>query len=846
MARKQNVLRTMKSRLLLLFSILLFFTVFIVVAFFWYLSRQNNIDAITVRLEKINFDIVNMRLLEKDFFLYTASDTAFYKNNHAPVLTAHASLLEQIQNNLAEVQTSKELRDTNIPDKITEISDKITDFDQLFRRLVTLTSQRGFKDYGAIGQMREAVHQIENSPRLQQLETLLTIRRHEKDYLLRKDPSYVVKLQTTIDTFRVLIHNGGYAISTRQQLLQWITDYEDSFNTIAATDQLIGLQKDEGLKADLQRFSQEIEWQLTEIDKAVNQQAGTISHRIQITYIVIILLGVIISIMVVVLVTRQFANPLAQLSASIDAIIRSNFSQNQQLPFFKSKDEIGMLAANFRRMLQQLHQYTSKIIQQTEAIHESYTNVKLLSEIGQEITANLAIDGILSATSENLSRLMPTSLFAIGLYNDELNSLDFWLINNETGTTRNVDLDSDVVHRHNQLSIYCFSNNQSLLVRNYAEEHEKYIARQTSEVLQDVMQSRIYVPLMVKEKKTGIISVQTKNTGIYTEYHLNILHNLAVYIAIALENADAYRQIGHQKEQILEQSEELRKMNEELFEQKEQLQTTLDHLKHTQSKLVQSEKMASLGQLTAGIAHEINNPINFVYAGIDSLNENFAGIEEVVQQYNSIDATNCITRLPAIAELKEDIEFDEIMQEIPELIISIKKGAERTKEIVKELRTFSRLDEDTLKIIDLHENIESTLVILRNKYKNRVRIERDYRESPLSIECYPGKLNQVFMNLLDNAIQAISGKGTITITTERIQHNTVKITVCDTGSGIPEPVKERIFEPFFTTKAIGEGTGLGLSIVHGIIENHNGKIEVESTEGKGSCFTLFLPIKQAT
>ena len=177
------------------------------------------------------------------------------------------------------------------------------------------------------------------------------------------------------------------------------------------------------------------------------------------------------------------------------------------------------------------------------------------------------------------------------------------------------------------------------------------------------------------------------------------------------------------------------------------------------------------------------------------------------------------------------------------MIDSVKTGTERTTEIVKGLRTFSRLDEDVLKIADIHDGLDSTLILLRNKYKESIEIKKQYGELP-ELECYPGQLNQVFMNILSNAIDAVDDKGIITIITSK-SNGSIRISISDTGEGIPEDIQSKIFEPFFTTKEVGQGTGLGLSICHSIIEKHSGSIEVKSEVGKGSEFLIVLPVKQS-
>ena len=261
-------------------------------------------------------------------------------------------------------------------------------------------------------------------------------------------------------------------------------------------------------------------------------------------------------------------------------------------------------------------------------------------------------------------------------------------------------------------------------------------------------------------------------------------------------------------------------------------------------QLIISDKMASLGVLTAGIAHEINNPVNFVYAGINSLETNLKDVREILDAYAKIDGTNTQDKLAEIEELKKELQFDRLMQFVDRSTENIKKGAERTSEIIKGLKRFTRVDDDKLIKSDLHENLENALLLLKNQYKDKVTIEKQFGNIPL-INCYPGKLNQVFVNLLSNAIQAIEANGKITVSTKLCntkESDIIEINISDTGSGISEEHRKKIFEPFFTTKEIGKGTGLGLSISHGIIESHNGIIEVSSEVGKGTTFTIQLPI----
>ena len=285
-------------------------------------------------------------------------------------------------------------------------------------------------------------------------------------------------------------------------------------------------------------------------------------------------------------------------------------------------------------------------------------------------------------------------------------------------------------------------------------------------------------------------------------------------------------------------------------------------LKTAQTKLVESEKLASLGQLTAGIAHEINNPVNFISGNIGPLQRDLKDVYAVLQAYDqAITQYKLEDKFIEVQELKDDLEINYVTEEIDTLIAGINEGASRTSEIVKGLRTFARMDEDVKKTFDVHQGIDSTLTLLNHQCKE-IKMVKDYGDLP-NLEAFPGKLNQVFMNVLTNAIQAMNGKGSINIKTQLIQPSSsseniqslfaapgnsspqfIQISVKDSGKGIPDEIKQRIFEPFFTTKDVGEGTGLGLPICKGIIEDHNGTIEIHSKVGKGTEVLITLPLNQ--
>ncbi|MEM6320555.1 MAG: two-component regulator propeller domain-containing protein [Bacteroidota bacterium] len=295
---------------------------------------------------------------------------------------------------------------------------------------------------------------------------------------------------------------------------------------------------------------------------------------------------------------------------------------------------------------------------------------------------------------------------------------------------------------------------------------------------------------------------------------------------------------------VKERTEQLERKNTELA-------STVKTLENTQQQLVVSEKMASLGQLTAGIAHEINNPINFISSNVQALKMDFQDMQNVLKKVKELEKTKNPKQLSKeLIDLGKQLDYELLEEEIGELLAGIERGTERTVNIVSSLRTFSRNSTDNFSKADIHEGINSTLTILNSQFNGHIQIEKAYDDLP-PIHCQISRLNQVFLNIINNSIQAIDAKfngstdnlGLIRIHTKR-NLDTIKISIQDNGCGMDEKTQKRLFEPFYTTKDVGQGTGLGLSISYGIIEQHHGKIEVNSQPNKGTKFCIYLPIEQ--
>ncbi len=380
---------------------------------------------------------------------------------------------------------------------------------------------------------------------------------------------------------------------------------------------------------------------------------------------------------------------------------------------------------------------------------------------------------------------------------------------------------------------------------------DRYIIRQQPKSL-------LCMPILNQGKLLGILYLENNLTvGAFTRDRLELLKMITTQAAISLENAILYNNLTAAKEQLEEYSHSLEEKvfqrTQELNEKNKSLKQALQKLQNTQTQLIQTEKMSSLGQMVAGIAHEINNPINFIHGNINYASQYIQDLLHLINVYQE-EYPNPSSK---IEEIVEEIDLRFLTQDLQKLLESMKVGSSRIRTIVLGLRNFSRLDESEMKLADIHEGIDNTLMILKHRLKAKsdypeIEVIKKYGKLP-EVNCYAGQLNQVFMNILSNAIDALeeirnqndcAGNPQICIQTEITNANNIRISITDNGSGIPEKVQQKIFDPFFTTKAVGSGTGLGLAISYQIVvDKHKGQLICNSTPGEGTEFVIEIPGK---
>ncbi|BAY96182.1 multi-sensor signal transduction multi-kinase [Tolypothrix tenuis PCC 7101] len=371
--------------------------------------------------------------------------------------------------------------------------------------------------------------------------------------------------------------------------------------------------------------------------------------------------------------------------------------------------------------------------------------------------------------------------------------------------------------------------------------------------------SILCIPIINKNKLLGIIYLENNlTTAAFTNSRLEVLKLIVTQAAISLENALLYQNLAQANEQLAEYNHNLEvkvaERTQEINEKNHHLQQALEELKSTQSQLIQSEKMSSLGQMIAGIAHEINNPINFIHGNINHAHEYVQDLLDLVGIYQQ-EYPNAST---LVNNKIQDIDLEFLAEDLPKILDSMKLGSSRIRNIILGLRNFSRLDESEMKPVNIHEGIDSTLMILQHRLKENsnhpeIEVIKEYAQMP-EVSCYAGQLNQVFMNILSNAIDALDDdrykdnsliqNPQIRILTELKDTNTLRIRIADNGHGMTTQVQQKIFDPFFTTKPIGSGTGLGLSISYQVVvDKHKGQLICKSAVGEGTEFVIEIPIR---
>ena len=470
--------------------------------------------------------------------------------------------------------------------------------------------------------------------------------------------------------------------------------------------------------------------------------------------------------------------------------------------------------ANQRRLNQQLKQ-----AERTAELEQSNRQITTLIDISTEISSTLDTNKLLETAYTRIKEMMDVDSFLIGHYQPQEQCIVFNL-----AIKHNQHLPPFRLHmtEKNRPAVWCIDNKKEVIINDIDRDFPAIFGDlpRPAPLTGEEANSLMYWPLIVGDHIIGVLSVQSKQKNGYKQYQQDIIKTLASTMAIALDNAAAYAKVAEKHQEVEEKHREV---------------------VEAQQQLVQAEKMASLGTLTAGVAHEINNPTSFVHVSAQNLEVDLRHFQQfLVDLAGGADASEAILE-----------SFREQFEPLHSHLVTIQNGTERIKTIVQDLRVFTQLDAAAQKIVSVTELMQSTINLVQTQYLEVTKIVTEFNPIP-DLLCYPAQLNQVFMNLIVNACDTIGEKqqqqnskqqGQITIGCCLVDEH-IEISIKDNGDGMTEETKNKLFEPFYTTKEVGKGTGLGLSISFGIVQKHQGELTVESELGVGTEFLVRLPVKQ--
>lgn len=710
--------------------------------------------------------------------------------------------------------------------EIQEVKELMSDYQIAFERYVGLMKKRGLNENkGVEGRFRKAVHNIEDiintTNQYKIYVDMLQARRSEKDFIMRRKQKYIHRVENAISDMKnhtkLYIGNQG----KRQEILELADKYTDTFHELVEVfNQLQQAEK------ELISYEKQLE---TKLEKIVHEKASLadMTQKIQISVAgMSIVLGIFLSI----IMARSIARPVQILQKATRRIAEGDLDTKVEI---KTSDEVGQLAKTFNNMVYNLKRSNDKVQEQQERLQrqnnelesltgelqQSLDNLSILSRIGQSITAALNYDSIFEKLHGHLMYVIDSSIFGIGIYNSKEETIDYKLI---ISRGKRIDGQKVLINGDKRFDILCLNSGKEIYIENleleqsyYLKSFHGYEEKQIYKPLEEYTKSLFYMPVSIENKILGVLCIESDKIKAYKNNHIDFLRNLASYVAIAIVNAQSY--------------DEIKRSN--------------DELKKTQSQLIQAEKLASLGQITTRIAHEIKNPLNFINNYSDGTIELFQEFSEDFDDMVKGKVDN------------EDFDFlHDTISDVSSHLATIKKNGQRIDGIVRSMMQHARGGTSEKVETNINSFIKEFINLAYEGFQGQYKsftcdISMNKSDSEPVIELHQQEVSRVITNIVDNACYSMYKKSQENdsykpelIANIAADDDSVEIKIRDNGLGIPKDVVDKVFNPFFTTKPTGEGTGLGLSLSYDIITNgHKGKMTIETEEGQFAEFCIWLP-----
>lgn len=713
--------------------------------------------------------------------------------------------------------------------KIKELLELANKYHTNFEQYIEYMKQRGLNEnLGIEGNFRKAVHNIEDiikeTNEYKIYVDMLQARRREKDYIMRQKPEYVENVKNAVKRIQKHIKSINATKEKKNKIVQLSNNYLESFNELVEI--FVKL-------SSLEKILENNETALQEHLEKIVKEKAEVAELNQVIQIYVGIFSVLISVILSILIARSISNPVVQLEKATTRISKGDMDTRVDI---RTGDEIASLAKTFNEMVVSLKKSNETIFKQQDKLRNqneeleqlaaelqnSFENLFLLSQIGQSITSALDFESVFTELYDRLSVMIDSSRFGIGLFDHENNELEYKLVIEES---IRIPGNSISIEETNRLDILCLRTGQDIHINRFQddieilkEEYDQYVTNgKEISCEDDSVNSCYYMPIKAEQNIIGILIIESKKKFAYRSHHIDILRNLASYVAIAILNAQSYQEI----------------------------KIAHDELKKTQNQLIQAEKMASLGQLTTGIAHEIKNPLNFINNYSEGTIEFCTDLRDDYEEMIKDKISG------------EDYDyFLKTVEEMEEYLETINKNGKRIDRIVKSMMEHAR-GQSTEKVeTDINKFLQEYVKLAYNGFRGQYKsfnanMQYDLDETNPKVDVLQQELSRVIINIVDNGCYSMmmkksenNGDFIAELQIKTIQNSkNLKIIIKDNGNGIDKKMLEKIFNPFFTTKPTGEGTGLGLSLSYDIIRNgHNGDMRVNSNVGDYAEFVIELPI----
>lgn len=595
----------------------------------WIESRTDHINDLSNYLTQASLKLNEANNAEKNFVLFETINPRFYRNRESRFYDQHANYIEKSQAYLSAILKYEEADIMGIRGDLKETIAALDSMKHTFTLLVDLYLERGFQDQGLIGDMQEQIRYIEDDSKGIDQAKILKVRKAEKDYLLNKQVIYMSQMNRAVSDLRQELKRIPDS-KTQNELIRHLDSYRLNFLKLVRIEEQIGFKEDRGMKHILSQISDVTDQDLIRIEERVYGRTLQLRMRFFWGLLLIGFFFLLLTAGAGVFVLRSLGRPIQSLSDGIGEAIDSQFKADMRLPNLNSKDEIGQIARDVAYLYSRIQAYTAELLQQKEeissqaenlsqantdleeqteqitaknfelehqnemiaeqrdTIEDSLQNVKLLSQIGQEITNHLRINEIVDTVYEHIQKLMPASVFAIGIYEPDKNILDFYGVEQEKeGIQRAHD---EVKNPPKALSDWCFINSKEVCIQNTDVSYIEYVSIKPEVLTSLGSQSVIYLPMVIKGSTIGVLTVHAKSQNAYSSFQLNILRNLASYTAIAIDNAQVYSTLSEQQKLLEAQAEQLQTANQEIGDKNKAIMSSINYAKRMQQTILPNKK----------------------------------------------------------------------------------------------------------------------------------------------------------------------------------------------------------------------------------------------------------------